>query len=248
MKSAFRFSLSFAAAVALTAGAALADGAPIRHLVYKFDVSFTTTATVHSSGLDGDGPASGTADYRMGSDDDGTITVDVLQAQPDGGLVMKIAEQARLRRSSPPTLCVVYGTGSVICDQSQHEMNEEEMTLLRLLGRNFVNPGVIDAKKHWQYKSSAQQGDETSDYTIDKTDGSIDDISYQRLLKVGGAQPFDATTEGSLTYNQALSMPVGVKEDTITYRNAGIGGNHDKIEQRIDLSLTADSMQTAQAH
>lgn len=248
MKGVLRFSFAAGAAVALTASVALADGAPLRHLVYKFDVSFTTTATVHSSGFDGDGPASGTNDYRMGSDDDGTITVDVLSVQPDSGLVVKIAEQARLRRSSPPTLCVVYGTGSVICDQSQHEMNAEEMTVLRFLGRNFVNPSVIDAKKHWQYSSSAAQGEETSDYTLGKVDANVAEISYQRLLKVSGAQPFDATTEGKLTYNQSLSMPVTVNEDTITYRNAGIGGNHDKVEQRVDLSLTTDSMQTAQAH
>lgn len=247
MHSMLRFSISFAAAAALTAGAALADGAPIRHLVYKFGVTFTTTSTVHSSGFNGDGPASGTSDYRMGSDDDGTIAVDVLQVQPDTGLVVRISEQARLRRSSPPTLCVVYGTGSTICDQSHGELNEEEMTLMRFLGRNFVNTSVMDAKKHWQYASTAAQANETSDYTLGKSDGNVMSITYQRLLKVSGARPFDATTEGSLSYNNLLSMPVSVDEDTITHKN-GMGGDADKIEQKITLSLTTDSMQTAQSH
>lgn len=247
MHSMLRFSISLAAAAALSAGTALADGAPIRHLVYKFDVNFTTTSTVHSSGMDGDGPASGTSDYRMGSDDDGTISVDVLQVQPDSGLVVRVSEQARLRRSSPPTLCVVYGTGSTICDQSHGELNEEEMTLMRFLGRNFVNTSVMDAKKHWQYASTAPQGSETSDYTVSKIDGNLMNITYQRELKVAGASPFNATTEGSLSYNDLLSMPVSVNEDTITQKN-GIGGNADKIEQKVDLSLSSDSMQTAQNH
>lgn len=242
-----RFSISFAAAAALTAGIALADGAPIRHLVYKFDVRFTTTSTVHSSGFVGDGPASGTSDLRMGSDDDGTITVDVLQVQPDSGLVLRISEQARLRRSAQPTLCVVYGTGSTICDQSHGEMNEEEMTLMRFLGRNFVNTSVMDAKRHWQYASTAPRATETSNYTLDKADANVMNISYQRQLKVTGAQPFEATTEGSLSYNDLLSMPVSINEDTVTRKN-GMGGNADKIEQKIDLSLASDSMQTAQSH
>lgn len=246
MHKMLRFSISLAAAAALTAGIALADGAPIRHLVYKFDVRFTTTSTVHSSGFAGDGPASGTSDLRMGSDDDGTIAVDVLQVQPDNGLVLRISEQARERRSSPPTMCVVYGTGSTICDQSHGELNEEELTLMRFLGRNFVNAAVMDAKKHWQYASTAAQATETSDYTMGKTDGNVENISYQRLLKVTGAQPFDATTEGTLSYNSLLSMPVSVSEDTNTHKS-GMGGDSDKIEQKIDLSLTTDSLQTSQA-
>lgn len=247
MHSMFRFSISLAAATALSAGIALADQAPVRHLVYKFDVQFTTTSTVHSSGFEGDGPASGSSDLRMGTDDDGSITVDVMQVQTDGGLVVRISEQARVRRSAVPTLCVVYGTGSTICDESHGELNAEEMALLRLLGKNFVNTSVIDAKNHWQYASNAPQANETSDYTIGKVAGNIMSISYQRILKVTGSRPFDATTEGSLSYNSALSVPVSVNEDTISRTN-GMSGDGDKTEQKVGLTLTTDSMQTAQNH
>ena len=61
MKAAARFSISVATALALTAGAALADGQqPVRHLVYNFDVSFNTTRTQHDSGIGG--PVSGATD------------------------------------------------------------------------------------------------------------------------------------------------------------------------------------------
>jgi len=242
-----RFFISFLALNLLAAGFARADApAPIRHLVYDFDVKFTTSATVHSSGFNGDGPASGVADYRLGSDDKGTITVDVLQVQPDSGLVVRIAENARGTRSNDPKMCVVYGTGSTICDQSHGELNEEEMTLLRLLGKNFVSGAPVDAKHHWQYSSSAPQATETTDYTINKTDGNMLDITYDRQLKVGGAQPFDANSQGSLTYDAQRTVPLSVKEDTITHRNAGIGGNYDKVEQHVTLTLASDSMRAAQ--
>lgn len=244
-----RFSISLAAAAALTAGAALADGAtPIRHLVYKFDVTLSTTATVHDSGIGGDGPSSGSSEYHSGASDEGTITVDVMQVQPDTGLVVQIAEQARNRRDAVPTECVTYGNGAVICDQSHGQLNEEEMNLLRFLGRNFVNSSLIDVHNHWQYASNDPQSSETNDYTIGKTAGDMLDINYQRVLKVTGAQAFNATTDGSMTYNKALSMPVSVKEETMTRKNTG-AGNYDTVRQDMTFTLSQDSMQqAAQTH
>lgn len=248
MNTVARFSISLAAAAALTASVALADGpAPIRHLTYKFDITLSTTSTVHDSGIGGDGPASGSSEFHGGSSDEGTITVDVMQVQPDSGLVVQVAEQARNRRDAVPTMCVVYGNGATVCDQSKGQLNEEEMTLLRFLGRNFVNPALMDAKKHWQYASSDAQAKESNDYTITKSTGDVLDIAYQRVLNVGGVGAFDATTDGSLTYNQKLSVPVSVSEETTTRKNTG-AGNYDTVRQQMAFSLTGDSMQTAQSH
>lgn len=249
MNSWARFLFSFAAAAALTASVALADGtAPIRHLVYKFDVTLSTTATVHDSGIGGDGGASGSTDYHSGSSDEGTITVDVLQVQPDTGLVVQIAEQARNRRDAVPTECVTYGNGAVVCDQSHGQLNEEEMTLLRFLGRNFINSALIDAKHHWQYAANTAESSETNDYTLGASKGDTVDIAYQRLLKVTGANGFNATTDGSMSYNKTLNMPVSVKEQTLTRRNTG-AGNYDTTRQDMTFSLAQDSMQqAAQSH
>lgn len=245
MNTLLRFSISLAAAAALTASVALADGAaPIRHLSYKFDITLSTTATVHDSGIGGDGPVSGSSDYHSGASDEGTITVDVMQVQPDTGLVVQIAEQARNRRDAVPTMCVTYGNGAVICDQSKGQLNEEEMTLLRFLGRNFVNRAMIDAHNHWQYASNDSQAAETNDYTLGKTNGDLLDISYQRVLKVAGANAYNATTDGSLTYNEKFSMPVSIKEQTTTRKNTG-AGNYDTSRQDMSFTLAQDSMQQA---
>jgi hypothetical protein len=241
-----RFFISAAAAGALTAGIACAQGtaAPVRHLVYNFDVSLDTTSTVHDSGIGGDGPVSGSSDYRAGTSDQGTIAVDVMQVQPDTGLVVKIAENARNRRDSVPTVCVTYGDGAVICDQSHGQLNEEELNLLRFLGRNFVNPALMDAQNHWRYSSNDAQSSETNDYTIAKTTGDVLDIDYQRVLKVAGANAYDATTDGTMTYNKAMVMPVSIKEETRTRRNTG-AGNYDTIRQDMSFTLAQDSMSQA---
>lgn len=248
MSTLARLSFSLAAALALTAGPVLADGAaPIRHLVYKFDVTLDTTSTVHDSGIGGDGPVSGSSDYRAGASDEGQIAVDVMQVQPDSGLVVQVSEQARNRRDAAPTMCVIYGSSAVICDQTHGALNEEESSLLRFLGRNFVNPATLDSKNHWQYAASDSQSQETSDYTLGKASGETVPVTYQRVLKVAGVNGFNATTDGTLTYNQKLSVPVSVKEDTTTRKQTGMG-NYDTTRQQITLTLTGDSLaQTSQS-
>jgi hypothetical protein len=250
MKYSSLFTLPVAALLAAAGAGAASAGAPapIRHLVYDFTVTLSTTSTVHSSGI-GDGATSGSTDYRAANTDHGQIVVDVVAVQPDTGLVVRISETGYNTRNSVPTMCVTYGNGTVICDQSTGGVNEEESSLLRLLGRNFVNQSEIDNKNHWHTAQTGPQAQETNDYTIDRTNGDLLDISLQRVLKVtAGAQPFDATTDGRITYNQKMSVPTKVVEDTTTHKNTGMG-NYDRIQQQISLTLSSDSMQqAAQGH
>ena len=232
---------------ALSSTSALADATkPVRHLTYAFDISITTDRAVHSSGVGeaGGGTGSGVTHYGGGNSDKGTINVDVMGVQPDTGLVVNISEQGRGDRTAEVTTCVVYGTGSVICDSSKR-VNQEEMTLLRVLGRNFVNPSLMDGKRHWQNGGSMPGGSETNDYTIVRDDNNgMLAINYVRVLKVEGAQGFRADTNGQMTYNQKMSVPTQVKEDTVTRQQLG-GGQDDRTEQQLTLTLTMDSLAQA---
>jgi hypothetical protein len=142
-------------------------------------------------------------------------------------------------------MCVAYGNGAVVCDQSHGDLNEEEMSLLRVIGKGFVNRTEIDNKNHWQTAQSTPDAKETNDYTIDSTNGDVLGITFQRYLKVSTGRPFEATTNGRLTYNEKLTVPTMLNEDTVTRRDTG-GGNYDRIEQRVTLNLASDSMATAQ--
>lgn len=218
----------------------------MRQLAYSFDISITQDRTVHSSGVGeaGGGTGSGMTHYGGGNSDKGTITVDVLAVQPDTGLVVSVAEQGRGDRSAAPATCVVYGIGSVVCD-SEKKVNEEEMSLLRVLGRNFVNPAQLDLKKHWQNVNAMPGGKEVNDYTIssDNNKGMLS-IDYQRALTIEGANGYRADTTGNISYNQMLSVPLKLKEDTVTRRHVG-QGQDDRIEQQLTLTLTTDSLAQA---
>jgi hypothetical protein len=228
------------------APAAAQQGKPMRQLVYDFDISITQDRTVHSSGVGeaGGGTGSGMTHYGGGNSDKGTIRVDVLAVQPDTGLVVSISEQGRGDRTAAPATCVVYGIGSVVCE-SEKKVNEEEMALLRLLGRNFVNPSQLDLKHHWQNLNAMPGGKETNDYTISHDDNNgMLAIDYVRSLTIEGASGYRADTNGNLAYNQRLSVPVKLKEDTVTRRSVG-QGQDDRIEQQLTLTLTNDSLAQA---
>ena len=223
------------------APAAAQQTKPVRHLVYGFDISITSETTVQNSGIGStddvhsSSSGSGMTHYGAGNSDKGAITVDVLAVQPDTGLVVSISEQARQTRSAEPATCVVYGIGSVICDSSK-KINEEEMSLLRVLGRNFVSPSQLDAKRHWQNVNSTPSGKETNDYTITGDDNNgLLAIDYLRSLTVQGANGYRADTRGNLAYNEKLSVPIKLKEDTVTRQSQG-AGQDNRIEQQLTLT------------
>ena len=232
-----------AAAFAAGSAAQADDQKPVRHLVFNFGVSIATTLTEHTSGIGGDGPASGSVDSHGSNSDTGTIVADVMAVQPDTGLVVRVSETGRGARNNAPTMCVTYGTGSVLCDMSAGGPNEEEMSLLRVLGRDFVNAALMDAKNHWRTSAQGAGGAETNDYTMNSTNGDVADISFQRVLEVGGAQAFTASTQGHIVYNKKLSVPVNMTEDTITRKNTGMG-NYSTVDQKMTFSLSSDSLAT----
>lgn len=208
------------------------DAKPIRHLVYSFDVTLNTALT--NQGYLGTTTNSGS------NTDRGQIIVDVIGVQPDSGLVVKVSEQARNSRSAEPAMCVTYGNGQLVC-QSDKKVNEEEYTLLRLLGRGFVNRSQVDAKHHWTYATDSAEMTETSDYTINSDNGGILGIALSRQQKVKGPQGYTAMTDGKLTYNERMSVPVSDTEDTVTRQQAAT--SYNRMEQQITLTLVSDSMQ-----
>lgn len=229
-----------AAALGASVGSAAraADVKPIRHLAYAFDVAFASVETDHSSGIGGEG--SGVTDYRAGNGDKGTISVDVLAVQPDTGLVVRISEEARETRSAKPAMCVVYGNGTPVCDTSV-KINEEELTLLRLLGRTFVDQSQIDSKHHWQSATTSPTFSETSDFTIAGEAGGVLKINGQRVSKSEGAQASRTTTNLQIDYDQNKLVPTLVKEDTVMRQNIGMGRDN-RLSSMTTLTLVSDSM------
>jgi hypothetical protein len=224
--------------------AALPATIQARHLVYHFTWGTQTDLQVKSSGISADGGSasgsSGTSDFRGGVGDQGTIVVDVVKEQPDKGLVVRVSEQAQKTRSSPAATCVVYATTGMICDPNA-TINPEEMTALRFMASNFVDPSAIDAKQHWQIHNASPQATVSADFTIAKNADGIMTIDETRIIKE--QIPSIVTTDINTTigYDFNRTVPTSINEYSIERTNVGMG-QYQTVNTQTVLQLQSDSL------
>jgi hypothetical protein len=226
----------------------------VRHLVYSFTWGTTNSTEVHTSGMaegsggsggmaaaapSSSGNASGISSYGGGASDHGTIAVDVLRQQPDGGVVVSVSEQAVERRSAPPATCVAYGDLTVVCDPNK-KITVEELTLLRLLGSNFVDPNQLDAARHWRRQQQAGTSSSIADFTISKNANGIMTIDESRVEKdSGGASPQTSDVTATIGYDFGRTIPTSIDEST-TMRSEQ-GEQYQTVKSETVLQLQSDS-------
>jgi hypothetical protein len=229
---------------------AVTSSPQVRHLVYSFTWGTTNTTEVHTSGMGSvgnptgaggmsdHGSASGMSSASGGTSDRGTISVDVVRQQSDGGLVVNVSEQAIEHRSAPAATCVVYGDLTIVCDPNK-TINEEELALLRFLGASFVDPSAIDAKRHWQRVQSGASTTSTSDFTIAKNADGVMTIDETRVEKATGSRPLTSDITGIIVYDFNRTLPTSVTEAT-TMRSEQ-GEQYQTVQQETTLQLQSDS-------
>lgn len=151
-------------------------------------------------------PGGGT--QRDSAANSGTIEVDVLREQGDGGLVVSVREQVKGAAPTPAT-CVVYPNTSLTCD-SQQSVNPEEYALLRFLGKGFVDPSQMDAQRRWHVAQSGAGLDSTADYQIvDNAQGALTIAETQTIASKGRTA---ATIRSTIGYDFNRSLPTSIDE------------------------------------
>jgi hypothetical protein len=231
------------AALLVTAASARAAGAGSeRRLVYNFSYSMNESTTVHNSGFDDSGNpgggGTGVDSYNHENGTTGTITIDVQHEEADRGLVLTVAETVN-GKTTPAAQCVVWGTGTMICDPNAR-IGPEEYTAVRFLGVNFVDPALIDANKHWHLASDSPAYSASSDYRIAKMDGTMMTIDESRKLVYRGGMESTADVTSSIVYDFAHKMPTSVDETTITH--ATHNGQERDQTVRVNVALASDSL------
>jgi hypothetical protein len=222
--------------------------APQRHLVYSFTYGAQGDLTVHSDQGVGQAVPGGQAtygsgvvqDYNGATHDHGTVTVDILREQPDTGLIVKISEQGIDTRKADPATCVVYGTTNIICDPNA-TINSEELTLLRFLGRNFIDPNKLDAKGHWQLDQSNAVSSTTADYGIAPGQNGIVSVQETRVVKDLGGRPATTNVTTTIVYDMNRQIPTSVQEYAIRRDSSSTAGVM-KTTVQTTLNLVSDSM------
>jgi len=115
------------------AATASAPDVPLRHMVFGITIGIRTIASTQGSGIGTDGGSKASGSGVQGS---GTITADVMAPTQDGGLIIKISEEAQDRKAPVVRVAVRMG-GEILTPPDAHLLEEESM-LLRYLARGIV--------------------------------------------------------------------------------------------------------------
>jgi hypothetical protein len=247
-----------AAAAAITASLSLgptvafADSSPVQ-LVYNFTYSSNQRIVARDSGnsvesvdtemeeLAGGTGDNGMSHYNGALTDKGTMTVQVVGTEQDGGLVVNISEAGEQTRRAPAATCVVYGNTRVICDPNK-TVYTEEYTLLRFLGGKFVDPSQLDANKHWTATGLNGPGlAVAADYAIDANNNGQMQIGEKRIIKASGVGHLTTDVETKIGYDFNRSLPISVNEYATQYTDGGLKGTSTTIYQTT-LQLVSDTL------
>ncbi len=185
---------------------------------------------------------SGQAHYEAALDDKGTMTVNIIGKQPDGGLILNISEVGQNARRAPAATCVVYGNTRVICDPNKTVFTEE-YTLLRFLGVNFVDPNQLDANKHWNATGLNGPGqDIAASYTINSNSNGLMQIGETRTVTATSAAIRVTTqVESKVGYDYNRLVPTSIEEYVQQRNDRGTAGNALATYQTT-LQLVSDTM------
>ncbi len=237
------------AAVLLLPSVARADSTA-GQLVYNFTYSASQHVTARDSNDSAEtvssetgnitGGSNGISHYGGSLDDKGTMTVQILGKQADGGVIVSIAEQGQNIRRAPSATCVVYGNTRAICDPNK-TVYTEEYTLLRFMGSNFIDPNVVDAKRHWQITQNSPTMNVTADYILGPTTTSNVQVSETRKIRQSGGGSLTTDTEAKIGYDMSRSVPTSVDEYVTQRHDNGVVGTSTTIYQTT-LQLVSDTM------
>jgi hypothetical protein len=195
-----------------------------------------------TGGNDFTNPNSGQGHYEATLTDKGTMTVNIIGKQPDGGLILNISEAGENARRAPAATCVVYGNTRVICDPNKTVFSEE-YTLLRFLGLNFVDPSQLDANKHWNATGIGGPGlDVSASYTINSNDkGQMQIGETRKITNTGSTIRVTTDVESKIGYDYNRSVPTSVEEYVQQRNDQGTNGNSLTTYQTT-LQLVSDTM------
>ncbi|MDP9104534.1 MAG: hypothetical protein M3N49_01250 [Candidatus Eremiobacteraeota bacterium] len=249
--------LAFAAAAAFTAplAASGADApAPVkvlRHLVYDVTYSARTTHVVKSSGFNsgygggtptqsdsGVAAGSGAASQYMNGDDRGKLTIDVIAAPEDGGLVVDTAFSGTAN-PQPTTRVAVYADGRLSYDPA-HPLAPATVRMLPLIARGFIAERDVAAGSTWSVPAPAPAKGSTT-YKVQSSDGHLARIAIEGVWSVPGPTGFDESDQGVTTYATDVVSPVSYDLTARIHRELGMDQSAT-TSAHLTATLVSDSM------
>jgi hypothetical protein len=163
----------------------------------------------------------------------GTIAVEVVREESDGGLVLRVSEPAPpnpLGGDASGATCVAFGDTTVVCDPNR-TISPETVALLGLLGKDFVDASRVDAARHWRVTTAGGYAT-TADFTIERSSGTKLAIVERAVReRPGSSEKVDVTA--SIVYDETRSVPLSVDEATVERTSRG-----DVVSETVSSHVT----------
>jgi hypothetical protein len=251
---AFAAAVAFAAPLAASAADTPAPTKVLRQLVYDVTYSAHTTHETKSSGFNsgygggggGNGEVnnpsvsagSGAASQYMNGDDRGKLTIDVVAATTDGGLVVDTAF-AGAKITQPKTRVAIYADGRMSVDPA-HPLAPETARVLPLIARGFIADRDVAAGSTWSTPAAAPAKGSTT-YRVQSSDGHLARIAIEGVWSMPGPTGFDESDQGVTTYATDVVSPVSYDLTARIHRQLGIDQSMT-TSAHLTATLVSDTM------
>jgi hypothetical protein len=212
MRTAFALAALLAAAAPL--GARAADPPPLRSLVFDVSYSAHSLHEKKTSGFNGAygggvsaGAPSGNATAAVGLDgsDAGRMTIDVIAAAKDGGLVVDAAYTGKLG-GQPKVRVVLYPDGRLSADPTK-TLDPAVVQVLPLLARGFIANRNVSPGSTWTEEAPPPLKGSTT-YRVTALDGQYATLALEGSRTMSGVNGFEETDRGTTKYATDLVVPV----------------------------------------
>ena len=211
----------------------------LRSLVYDVSYAAHTRHDKKTSGFNGgyggdpNGGApgvsgSGTASVAMDGSDSGRLTIDIVAATQDGGLVVDVAYAGRLN-NAPKMRVALFPDGRLSADPTK-SLGPEALHILPLLARGFMANRLVEVGSSWTVPAPPPAKGATT-YRVSGVDGPNATIALEGSISIAGVNGFDESDRGTTTYATDLISPL----------------SYD-VSSRIRRQLASDETITTDAH
>ncbi len=182
---------------------------PLRTLVYDVQYDWWTTRVERTSGFSANGNAisegSGQAKTDMQDSDNGKLTVDVIAATPDYGLVVDAAFAGHKNPQSVLRVAI-FPDGRLSFDPSK-KLSPEATALLPMLARLLIANRDLSVGGSWSVPATAPATGDATFKVLDMT-GTLAKFSIASTLTTTGANGFSQQSDATMTYDTAKSDPI----------------------------------------
>ena len=237
------------AAFALTLGTVRAAEPlkPLRTIVFNIDYSVRIVRREQTSGFGGD-PSGGSTSTTQGhgevenalsSNEQGTLTVSIIAATPDGGLAADVSFAGKTT-SQPPIRVAIHADGELSYNPAL-PLSPEAAGVLPFLARGLLTDHQIQAGESWNVAATAPATGSAT-YRVQSVDGTHAVIGIDSSLVLHGPRGFDEHTQGSTTYATDLLSPL--KLDLTSVARHQIPPNQsDTTTTHITATQVSDSFE-----